>query len=84
MAMPGVLAEDVAARLQNVVPISPVTDLRPLMQTSMNAELGITEAIAARESPVLGKPMDVPVTVWVGGGERPAFLDQARWLANHR
>jgi len=23
----------------------------------------------------------VPVTVWVGGDERPVFLDQAGWLA---
>jgi hypothetical protein len=23
----------------------------------------------------------VPVHVWVGGAERPVFLDQARWLA---
>lgn len=81
MAMPGVLPEPVAARIAHVMPISPVADLRPLMQTSMNADLGITEEIAARESPALGKPMDVPVTVWVGGDERPAFLDQARWLA---
>lgn len=82
MAMPGVLPEAVAARLRHVMPISPVADLRPLMQTSMNADLGITEEIAAVESPVLGKPLpDLAVTVWVGGDERPAFLDQARWLA---
>ncbi|MDV4146191.1 alpha/beta hydrolase [Shimia sp. FJ5] len=82
MAMPGVLPEAVAGRLRHVMPISPVADLRPLMQTSMNADLGITEDIAAVESPVLGAPLpDVAVTVWVGGDERPAFLDQARWLA---
>ncbi|MBR9842042.1 MAG: alpha/beta hydrolase [Rhodobacteraceae bacterium] len=81
MAMPGVLPEDVAARLRHVMPISPVTDLRPLMQTSMNADLKITDTVAQAESPVLGEPLDVPVTVWVGGDERPAFLDQARWLA---
>ena len=52
------------------------------MQTSMNKDLGITEEIAADESPVLGKPLQgVAVTVWVGGDERPAFLDQAAWLA---
>jgi acetyl esterase/lipase len=81
MAMPGVLPEAVAARLRHVMPISPVADLRPLMQTSMNADLRITDAVARAESPVLGQPLDVPVTVWVGGDERPAFLDQARWLA---
>ncbi|MCW9044015.1 MAG: alpha/beta hydrolase [Pseudopelagicola sp.] len=82
MAMPGVLPEDVAARLHHVMPISPVADLRPLMHTSMNKDLGITEEIAAAESPALGKPLEgLAVTVWVGGDERPAFLDQAAWLA---
>lgn len=82
MAMAGVLPEAVASRLHHVMPISPVADLRPLMQTSMNAVLKITDAVAAAESPVLGRPLDIPVTVWVGGDERPAFLDQARWLAD--
>ena len=82
MAMPGVLPKGVATRLQHVLSISPVADLRPLMQTSMNKELGIDEAVAQAESPVLGVPLDVPVTVWVGAQERPAFLDQARWLAD--
>ena len=27
------------------------------------------------------KGVDAPVSVWVAGDERPAFLDQARWLA---
>lgn len=80
MAMPGVLPEDVANRLQKVVPISPVTDLRPLMQTAMNGDLQLDAAEAEAESPALGPRRDVPVHVWVGGGERPAFLDQARWL----
>ncbi len=81
MAMPGVLPEAVAARLRHVMPISPVADLRPLMQTSMNADLRITDAVAQAESPVLGRPLGLPVTVWVGGDERPAFLDQACSLA---
>lgn len=81
MAVPGVLPDDVAARLSHVLPISPVADLRPLLQTSMNEEFGLDLAAAAAESPVLMRPMEVPVTVWVGSAERPAFLDQARWLA---
>jgi arylformamidase len=75
------LDPDVRARLQHIVPISPVTDLRPLLETSMNAELQLDEAEAMSESPVLHEPPDVPVTVWVGAEERPAFLDHARWLA---
>ena len=81
MAVPGVLPGDVVARLRHVLPISPVSDLRPLLQTSMNAEFGLDMAAARAESPVLMRPLPVPVTVWVGGDERPVFLDQARWLA---
>ena len=67
-------------RVQRVVPISALADLRPLLQTTMNAQLAMDEAQAAAESPVLQQPPSVPVTVWVGAEERPAFLDQARWL----
>ena len=68
-------------RLARVVPISPVADLAPLMRTSMNADLGITDAVVTSESPVhLPKPQ-VPVTVWVGGAERPVFIEQAGLLA---
>ena len=82
MAMAGgPLAGDVADRLARVVPISPVADLRPLLRTSMNADLRLDAPEAAGESPVLGQPRaGVAVTVWVGADERPAFLDQARWL----
>ncbi|MAU53701.1 MAG: alpha/beta hydrolase [Roseovarius sp.] len=81
LAVPGVLPREVAGRLGHVLPISPVADLRPLLRTSMNADFGLDPASAAAESPVLMRPLPVPVTVWVGGQERPAFLDQARWLA---
>lgn len=81
MAMAGVLPEGVADRLAHVMPISPVADLRPLMQTSMNRDLQIDEAEAQAESPVLHPAPRVPVTVWVGGDERPAFLEQAEALA---
>lgn len=76
-----VLAPEVRARIARSVPISPVGDLRPLLDTSMNATLGLDEAEAAAESPVLHPAPEVPVTVWVGAEERPVFLDQARWLA---
>lgn len=83
MAVAGVLPEQVAARLSHVMPISPVADLRPLLGTSMNAQLGLDQASAEAESPVLMHPIPgVPVSVWVGGDERPAFLDQAAWLAD--
>jgi len=81
MAVPGVLASDVAARLAHVLPISPLADLRPMLRTSMNDQFGLDMAAARAESPVLLRPCPVPVTVRVGGDELPAFLDQARALS---
>lgn len=76
------LCPDWASRLQRVLPISPLADLRPLMQTGMNArlQLDMTEALA--ESPALLMPRPgLPVTVWVGAQERPTFLWHARLLS---
>jgi len=81
MAVPGVLPVESAARLSHVLPISPVSDLRPLLRTSMNEQFGLDKAAAEAESPVLMRPLPVPVSVLVGGDELTAFLDQARWLA---
>lgn len=79
---PGVLPDDVAARVVRSVPISPVSDLRPVMKTSMNADLKLDEAECLAESPALLTPRDgVEVTVVVGAAERPVFLDQAEWLS---
>ncbi|WGW04426.1 alpha/beta hydrolase [Tropicibacter oceani] len=80
MAEDAVLPADVQARLAHVMPISPVADLRPLMQTSMNRDLKIDMAEAQAESPALHPAPNVPVTVWVGADERPAFVEQARGL----
>jgi arylformamidase len=71
----------VAARLARVVPISPLADLRPLMRTAMNDDLRLDAAEAEAESPMLRtRRAGIDAHVWVGGDERPAFLDQARWL----
>lgn len=75
------VALPMAGRLRRVVPISPVSDLEPLMQTAMNADLRIDAAEAAAESPVRHSLRPgVSAHVWVGADERPVFLDQARWL----
>ncbi|MEM9432449.1 MAG: alpha/beta hydrolase [Pseudomonadota bacterium] len=82
MSMPGVLSDAVAARILRTVVISGVSDLRPLLDLTMNAELGLDAAEAAAESPVLGpKHAHIHVTTFVGAEERPVFLDQSRWLA---
>ncbi|MBN2629885.1 MAG: alpha/beta hydrolase [Rhodobacteraceae bacterium] len=65
-----------------VVPISPLSDLRPLLATEMQAKLHLDQAEACAESPALLHPRaGVECHVWVGGQERPAFLWQARVLS---
>lgn len=73
----------VAARLRKIAPISPLADLRPLLETTMNQTLRLDLAGARAESPALmARRRGLAVHVWVGGAERPAFLDQARRLGN--
>ena len=70
-------------RVEKVVPVSPVSDIAPLMQTSMNKDLRINQEEAKAESPISLAVPNISKTVWVGGDERPVFLDQAGWLADH-
>jgi len=77
------LPRTVQARIRNVVPISGLHDLRPLMATAMNGTLRLDEAEALAESPALLRPMEgARVTCWAGGGERHEFLRQSALLAN--
>ena len=76
------LSPVVAARLVRSVPISPLADLEPLRQTSMNDTLRLDEAEERAESPaLLPRREGCEVLVWVGGQERPTFLWQARTLS---
>ena len=76
------LPEAVASRLSHVMPISPVSVLRPLLGLALNDDLKLDESEAETESPaLLPRALDVPMTVWVGAAELTAFVDQARWLA---
>ena len=71
-----------AARIANCVPISPVAELAPLIQTSLNADLRLTAEEAAQESPARhGLRAGIKAHVWVGAQERPSFLWQARSLS---
>jgi len=81
MGVGDLLPKDVSDQIAHIVPISPVADLRPLLRTKMNASLELDEPSAAAESPVIMAKPTTKVTVWVGGDERPAFLDQAGWLS---
>ena len=80
MVCPGALAN--VSRIARCVPISPVSALEPLIRTAMNDDLHLDAEEAADESPARLTPLPhVATEVWVGAEERPAFLDQARWLA---
>lgn len=73
----------VRRRIQHIVSISGLHDLRPLLMTSMNKTLRMDETEATRESPALLRPLpNARVTCWVGTGERPEFLRQNALLAN--
>ena len=75
------LPEAVAGRLARIVPISPLSDLRPLLETKMNEDFRMDGDEAVAESPLLHEARrGVETIVHVGAEERPAFLDQARWL----
>lgn len=75
------LPPEVSARLATCTPISPVGDLRSLVDTTMNDDFHLAEALAIAESPSLQpKTRDVATHIWVGGDERPVFIDQARAL----
>ncbi|SLN36248.1 alpha/beta hydrolase [Roseisalinus antarcticus] len=68
-------------RIARILPISPLGDLAPLRETPRNATLRLDAGEARTESPQRHPPPTVPVTIWVGAEERPAFLSQARALA---
>lgn len=69
-------------QVARVVPISPLSELAPLMQTEKQATLHLDEAEVASESPArLALRPGCQAHVWVGGLERPSFLWQARTLS---
>lgn len=73
---------DIDAPVRRVVPISPLSELGPLMATGMNETLAIDALEAASESPArLALRPGTSAHVWVGADERPAFLMQARTLS---
>jgi len=70
------------ARVARVVSISGLHDLRPLLLTEMNEVLHLDAVEAKAESAILHDDIrPVPVTAFVGVKERPAFIQQAGWLA---
>ena len=84
MLEPGRFAPEIEQRITRAVPISPVADLRPIMETSMNEQFKLDQATATAESPIAGQnSLDIPITVWVGNAERPVFIEQATTLSKN-
>jgi len=77
------LASNLRARIDRVVSISGLHDLRPLLKTKMNDDFRMDEAEAAAESAALKRPIEnVELVCWVGADERPEFIRQSELLAN--
>ncbi|MDE0924831.1 alpha/beta hydrolase [Aurantimonas coralicida] len=72
-----------AARIDRVLSISGVHDLRPLLKTQMNEILALDLAEARAESPALLEPYgNAALTCLVGGDELPEFRRQNTLLAS--
>lgn len=77
-------ADIALSAVRRVVPISPLADLAPLLQTKMNEHLRLTPTEVSAESPAhLQLRPTCAAHIWVGGQERPSFLWQARLLSEN-
>lgn len=77
------LLDPVRNRIRHVLSISGVHDLRPLMNTAVNQQLRLDDALASAQSPALLRPLPgTRITCWVGGNERSEFIRQNALLAN--
>lgn len=76
MACKGGLPEETLSRLNHVMAISPISDLRPLIYTKRKNDLNLTEEIALLESLVdLELSEKVPISIWVGTDERAIYIE---------
>lgn len=76
------LDKTITQRIEHTLSISGLHDLRPLMMTKMNEILQLSDTEARAESVALLHPAGSPaLTSWVGGGERPEFIRQAKLIA---
>ncbi|WP_279482018.1 alpha/beta hydrolase [Aureimonas sp. SK2] len=74
----------VMARIDLVVPVSGLSDLRPIRRTRMNDVLRIDAAEARAESPVLLEPVhDCRIEAVVGADELPELRRQTHALASN-
>ncbi|MEL6677923.1 MAG: alpha/beta hydrolase [Pseudomonadota bacterium] len=77
------LTQGVVGRVERVLSISGVHDLRPLLKTEINRDLRLDFEEATRESPALTAPREnIEVVCAVGADERPEFIRQTELLAS--
>ena len=77
----GPLAPEIQSRIQNVLSISGLHDLRNLRKTKLNQMLRLSAKEAEAESACLNQPiLEARITCWVGGAERPEFIRQSQLL----
>ncbi len=77
------LSRSLQQRLRKIVPISALSDLRPLLNLKMNDDFRLDLEQARKESPALLEPLSgIDVTAWVGAAELPEFIRQNQALAN--
>ncbi|MFT5509176.1 MAG: arylformamidase [Hyphomicrobiaceae bacterium] len=75
---------DAAKPLRGAVLVSGIYDPAPTQHISVNAEIGITPEIAARQNYIAHPPrLDCPVHVIVGGGEPEGWIAQSADYARH-
>ena len=77
------VALECAARLERVVSVSGLHDLRPLLRVGENDAIGLDADEAWRESPAFREPRPgTRLVCWVGATERAEFVRQNDLLAN--
>jgi len=77
------LESHIRGRIEHVVSVSGLHDLRPLMATQMNETLLLDLPMATEESPALLLPQaGLKLTCWVGNDELPELKRQSALLAN--
>ncbi|MBT0957591.1 alpha/beta fold hydrolase [Alphaproteobacteria bacterium KMM 3653] len=78
------LSAPLRSRIERVVSLSGLHDLRPLLHTEMNQTLRLDVEEARAESSALHPPASqAEIIAWVGGGERPEFLRQSALLVEN-
>lgn len=77
------LPHALVSRIDRVVAISGLFDLRPMLHLTLNLTLRLDLAEARAESPALLDPLPgTDFCAWVGADERPEFLRQSALIAN--